>query len=30
MLIGKQWNESTIYQAASAYEKSHDWTKVVA
>ena len=30
MLIGKHWNESAIYQAAYAYEKSHDWTKAVA
>ncbi|MEA2849626.1 MAG: amidase, partial [Rhodospirillaceae bacterium] len=28
MLIGKHWNESTIYKAADAYEKSHDWKKV--
>jgi hypothetical protein len=30
MLIGKHWNESTIYKAADAYEKSHDWKKVMA
>ncbi|HEX2886549.1 amidase, partial [Vineibacter terrae] len=30
MLIGKHWNESTIYRAADAYEKSHDWMKVTA
>jgi amidase len=30
MLIGKHWNESTIYRAADAYEKSHDWKKVTA
>ena len=30
MLIGKHWNESTIYKAADAYEKSHDWKKVAA
>jgi hypothetical protein len=30
MLIGKHWNESTIYKAAHAYEKSHDWMKVTA
>ena len=30
MLIGKHWNESTIYKAADAYEKSHDWKKVTA
>ena len=30
MLIGKHWNESTIYRAADAYEKSHDWKKVSA
>ena len=30
MLIGKHWNESTIYKAAHAYEKSHDWKTVTA
>ena len=30
MLIGKHWNELTIYKAADAYEKSHDWKKVSA
>ena len=30
MLIGKHWNESTIYKAADAYEKSHDWKTVTA
>jgi len=30
MMIGKHWNESTIYKAADAYEKSHDWKKVTA
>src|SRR5262245_8604391 len=30
MLIAKHWNESTIYKAAEAYEKSHDWKTVTA
>ena len=30
MLIGKHWNEATIYKAADAYEKSHDWKTVTA
>ena len=30
MLVGRHWNESTIYKAADAYEKSHDWKKVTA
>ena len=30
MLIGKHWNESTIYRAADAFEKSHDWKTVTA
>ena len=30
MLIAKHWNESTIYKAAYAYERSQDWTKVTA
>src|ERR1700756_2891068 len=30
MLIGKHWNESIIYKAADAYERSHDWMKVTA
>jgi amidase len=25
MLIGKHWNESTIYRAAHAFEQSGDW-----
>jgi len=25
MLIGKYWAESTIYQAAAAFEGSGDW-----
>jgi amidase len=28
MLIGKHWNESTIYQAAHAFEQSGDWTQM--
>jgi amidase len=27
MLIGKDYDEATIYQAASAFEKAGDWTK---
>ena len=30
MLIGKHWNESTIYRAAHAYEQSGDWMKLTA
>ncbi len=30
MLIGKMFDESTIYRAAHAYEQSHDWMKVTA
>jgi amidase len=30
MLIGKHWNESTIYKAADAYERSQDWKTVTA
>ena len=26
MLIGKHWDEATIYRAAHAYEQSEDWT----
>ena len=25
MFIAKHWNESTIYQAAAAYERAGDW-----
>ncbi len=27
MLIGKHWDESTIYRAAHAFEQSHDWKR---
>jgi len=27
MLVGRHWDESTIYRAASAFERSGDWTK---
>jgi amidase len=30
MLIGKAFDESTIYRAAHAFEQSHDWMKVTA
>ena len=30
MLVGKHWDESTIYRAAHAFEQSHDWMKVTA
>jgi amidase len=30
MLIGKAFDESTIYRAAHAFEQSHDWLKVTA
>jgi amidase len=30
MLIGKAFDESAIYRAAHAFEKSHDWMKVTA
>jgi amidase len=30
MLIGKHFGESTIYRAAHAFERSHDWMKVTA
>jgi amidase len=30
MLIGKAFDESTIYRAAHAFERSHDWMKVTA
>lgn len=28
MLVGKHWDESTIYRAAAAFEKSDDWQKM--
>jgi len=28
MLIGKHWDESTIYQAAYAFEQAGDWKKM--
>jgi amidase len=30
MLVGKAFDESTIYRAAHAFEQSHDWMKVTA
>src|SRR5712664_2741642 len=30
MLVGKHWDETTIYRAAHAFEQSHDWMKVTA
>jgi amidase len=27
MLVGRHWEESTIYRAAQAFEQSGDWTK---
>jgi amidase len=30
MLVGKHWDESTVYRAAHAFEQSHDWMKVTA
>jgi amidase len=27
MLVGRHWDESTIYRAADAFEKSGDWTR---
>ena len=30
MLVGKHFDESTIYRAADAFEKSRDWKKVSA
>jgi len=30
MLVGKNWDEATIYRAAHAFEQSHDWMKVTA
>jgi amidase len=30
MLIGKAFDESTMYRAAHAFEQSHDWMKVTA
>jgi amidase len=30
MLVGKHFDESTIYKAAYAFEQSHDWMKVTA
>jgi amidase len=27
MLVGRHWDESTIYRASAAFEKSGDWTK---
>jgi amidase len=26
MLVGKHWDEATIYRAAAAFERSGDWT----
>ena len=26
MLIGRHFDESTVYRAAHAFEQSHDWT----
>jgi amidase len=26
MLVGRHWDETTIYRAASAFERSGDWT----
>jgi amidase len=26
MLVGKHWDEATIYRAAYAFEQSVDWT----
>jgi amidase len=28
MLIGRHWDEPTIYRAAYAFEQSSDWTKM--
>jgi amidase len=28
MLIGKHYDETTIYRAAAAFEKAGDWTKM--
>jgi amidase len=28
MLIAKQWDESTIYRAAAAFEKAGDWKEM--
>jgi amidase len=30
MLIGKHWDEATIYRAAHAFEQAHDWRKIAA
>jgi amidase len=27
MLVGRHWDESTIYRAAAAFEGSGDWTR---
>ena len=28
MLIGKHWQESTLYRAADAFERAGDWQKI--
>jgi amidase len=28
MLVGKHWDESTIYRASAAFEKSDDWQRM--
>jgi amidase len=28
MLVGKHWDESTIYKAAHAFEQAGDWKKM--
>jgi len=28
MLIGKHWDEATIYRAAHAFEQSGDWRRL--
>ena len=30
MLIGRHWNEATIYRAAYAFEQAYDWKKLSA
>ena len=28
MLVGRHWHESTIYQAAAAFERAGDWRQM--
>jgi amidase len=30
MLVGKRYDEETIYRAAAAFEKGVDWTSITA